>query len=126
MYLFQHQLKFILGLDNEENSLSDIKTKLYQLIKNTPCYIGNSIFMENVLPAMLKRIKSSICGNVKLSRPLRFQYVKIAKAFMNTFTVLAMVHYDSPRFELYGKILRRKSSTTMSIDNDLTNTANFG
>ena len=45
-----------------------------------------------------------ICGNLKLSRPLRFQNVTISKAFINTYTVLDMVQHDSPRFDLYGKI----------------------
>ena len=44
---------------------------------------------------------------MKVSRSLLVQYVTISEASINTFTVLAMVHYDSPRFDLlvYAKIM---------------------
>ena len=81
---------------------------------------------------MMKRIKfnsqsknSSICGNVKLARPLRFQYVTISKAFINVFTVLVwciICHHDLT----YVKKSGWTECEEMSIDHDLTNTAKSG
>ena len=69
---------------------------------------------------------------MKLPRPLRFQYVTISKAFINTFTVIAMVHHDSPQFELHSKlgedldVKKKIQHHYMAIDFDLTNTAKPG
>ena len=56
VYLFQHHLKLTLGLGNEENSLSD-KQSCNNFCR-TPLITVETVFVsENVLPAMVKRMK---------------------------------------------------------------------
>ena len=50
VYIFQYQLKFISGLGNEENSLSD-KQSCIKLVT------FKTVFTENELPAIMKHIK---------------------------------------------------------------------